>query len=191
MKISQICAVLLLLTVGSVMAFADGIHDPKIVIHGVNGGNGPTHCPPAGCTSVGLNFTFNVPKGGSGTLFFTNGSGKDWTSLTLIESGVPAASVSCIQTLFLSCSTKTLQNGSVEILLSGVKGGQNPRVGIKKGQSFDISFVCVAKDCWPGGLPFTGHANAAVPEPGTLALMVTGLGAAFSRRKMWKNRLTS
>ena len=178
----------MLLVVASAMAFADGIHDPKIVIHGVNGGNGPLeHCPPAGCVDVGMNFTFNTPRTGSGQLFFTNASGKNWTSLTLTESGVPAADISCVQTLFLNCSTKTLQNGSVEILLSGVKGGTNPRIGILNGQSFAIQFSCVNNSCWPGGIPFTGQANA-VPEPGTVALMVTGLGALVSRRKQLLSR---
>ena len=55
------------------------------------------------------------------TLFFTNTSGKNWTSLSLIETGVPAADISCTQSLFLSCTTETLKNGSVEILLSGVR----------------------------------------------------------------------
>ena len=86
MKTYQICAVILLLAVGSVMAFADGINDPKIVIHGVNG-NGPESCPPSGCQNVGVNFSFTVPKHGEGTLYFTNTSGKNWTSLTLVETG--------------------------------------------------------------------------------------------------------
>lgn len=197
MKISQICALAMLLVVGSAIAFADGINDPKIVIHGVNSGSyANVTCPTGGCTGVGLNFSFAVPKGGSGTLYFTNNSGKNWTSLLLIEKGEPAADISCVQTLFKSCSTKTLSNGSVEILLSGVNGGspmaQNARTGIANGQSFDISFVCVSKNCWPSGLQFTGHANAtSVPEPGTVALMVTGLGALFSRRKQWMKRLTA
>ncbi len=188
MKISQICAVVLLLVMGSAMAFADGINDPKIIIHGINGGNAqtPEACPPQGCMNVGLNFSFTTPpKTGSGTLFFTNASGKNWTSLTLIETGVPAADISCVQTLFLTCTTKTLKNGSVEILLAGTKGAKNPEKGILAGQSFSIEFAC-AGGCWPNGLPITGHAGT-VPEPGTVALMMTGLGAIVSRRKSWKN----
>jgi hypothetical protein len=188
MKISQICAMALLLAVGSVMAFADGVNDPKIIIHGQNGGNGPDHCPPAGCTGVGINFSFVIPKGGSGTLFFTNQSGKNWTSLALIETGEPAADISCVQTLFVNCSTKTLKNGSVEILLSGVRHNLNPRNGILNGGSFSITFDC-AGGCWVnGGSTVMAHAGTA-PEPGTVALMVTGLGAIISRRKQWLNHL--
>ncbi|MFZ1131317.1 MAG: PEP-CTERM sorting domain-containing protein [Terriglobales bacterium] len=194
MKKSQICAVVLLLVVGSVMAFADGINDPKVIIHGVNG-DLPQHCGPNGCQNVGVNFSFSSPKGGSGTLFFTNASGKNWTSLALIESGEPAADISCVQTLFLNCSVTTLTSGKdkgdVEILLSGVRGGLNPRVGILAGQSFSITFNC-AGGCWPKTpITFNGHATTAVPEPGTVALMVTGLGTLFSRRKLWKGRLSA
>jgi len=188
MKISQVYAVALLLVLGSAMAFADSMTDPKIIIHGVNGGNSPLSCGRNGCQNVGVDFSFSVPKHGSGTLFFTNASGKNWTSLSLIETGVPAADISCGQSLFLNCSIKTLKNGSVEILLSGVKSGLNPRTGILAGQSFSITFACVNQSCWPGGTGFTAHAGTA-PEPGTVALMITGLGALVSRRKMWKGRL--
>ena len=88
MKISRICTFALLFVVGSVMAFADGINDPKIIIQGVNGGGAPLLCPPKGCTDVGVNFSFTIPKSGKGFLYFTNTSGKNWTSLTLIETGV-------------------------------------------------------------------------------------------------------
>jgi len=198
MKISRICVLVLLVVVGSAVAFGDSVKDPTIIIHGVSG-SAPTpliHCPPQGCTNVGLNFSFSVPNNpiGSGQLFFTNASGKNWTSLTLIENGtVPASAINCVQSLFLSCTTKTLANGAVAIVLSGIKG-HNPLNGILNGQSFSIQFACVTKDgekdCWPGGLEFTAHAGA-VPEPGTIALMVTGLGALVSRRKMWKNRWNS
>ncbi len=188
MKKSRIFSLVLFALLCVSMAFADGINDPQIIIRGVSGGGAPAfaHCPPSGCTNVGMNFTFSVPEKGRGTLFFTNASGKNWTSLKLIEKGVSAEAVSCAQSLFLSCSVQTLKDGSVEILLSGVKGN-NPRNGIKNGQSFAIGFACVDKNCWPGGLGFTAHASSA-PEPGTIALMVTGVGAILSRRKRWKNQ---
>jgi hypothetical protein len=190
MKISQIFAVLMLLFVGSVMAFADGIGDPQIIIHGA-GGNSAA-CPVGGCTSInGLTFNLKVPANGSGTLFFTNNSGQNWTSLALIETGVPAVDIKCHSSLFGSCSVETLQSGKVEILLS-ISEGNNPNSGIKNGQNFAITFACVKTSCWPGGLSVSGYANnASVPEPGTIALMVTGLGAMVSRRKIWKNRWNS
>lgn len=186
MKISRITSLVLLSLLCTTLAFADTIKDPKIVIRGISGNSA---CPAGGCTPVGENFTFSVPASGHGTLFFTNASGKNWTSLSLIETGVPAEAVSCAQSLFLSCSVHTLENGSVEILLAGVKGG-NPRNGILAGANFAIGFSCVNDSCWPGGLNFTSHATAsAAPEPGTVALMVTGLGAIVSRRKRWKDFL--
>ena len=190
MKTSQICACVLVLVVGSAMAFADGINDPKIIIQSASSASIPLgSCE--GCKNVGLNFTFGVPAGGTGNLFFTNASGVNWTSLTLVEIGhqIPAIDINCSSTLFMSCTATNLKNGNVVIVLSGIKGSDNPDRGIGNGQSFSIGFAC-AGGCWPKtGLNFGGHANTTtVPEPGTIALMVTGLGAMVSRRKLWKNR---
>ena len=170
MKISQICAVFILMSAASVAAFAGS--DPKIVIHGVNGGNVANDCG-QGCTNVGNTFTFDVPNSGSGTLYFTNESGQNWTSLALVESGEPAADITCVQTLFVNCVV-TGSGDTVEITLSGVKtkGPQpaNARIGIANGQRFSFSFVCVDKNCWPGGLQFSGSANTDItpPPPGTV-----------------------
>jgi PEP-CTERM motif len=192
MKISRICALILLLVVGTAVAFANGIQDPKVIVHGVNGG-GNGKCGMHNCQNVGINFSFNIPKSGSGALFFTNASGKNWTSLTLIENAVPAADISCHQTFFLTCTAKTLKNGSVAIVMSGVRGGDNPRKGIMNGQSFAIDFACVGGNCWPkGGVPVAGHAGTGtIPEPATVALMVTGLCGLFSRRKSWRKRFSA
>jgi hypothetical protein len=185
-KISRISALTVLVLLLASAAFADSFTDPKIIIQGVNGGSFFNTCPPGGCEPVGTKFSFTSPAQGSGKLFFTNASGKDWTSLRLIESGVPAGAITCIQGLFTSCTVKTLKNGATEILLSGVAGGDNPHHGIRAGQSFAIGFKCDGKDCWPGGLAF--HAIANAPEPATIALMTTGVAAIVSRRKRWKRR---
>ena len=190
MKIAQVCALALLVVLGSAVAFADGIHDPRVIVGGGGGGGACEQCQ-----GVGLNFSFTVPDNGTGTLFFTNESGKNWTSLKLIETGVPAADISCHSFLFESCKAETLKNGSVEILLSGVtRGGGGPLWkdrGIPNGTNFSIQFSCVGKSCWPAGLQFNAHASARVattPEPETVGLMVTGLVGIFSRRKYWRNR---
>jgi|SRR5580658_242783 hypothetical protein len=193
MKLSQICGLTLLLVIASAMAFADGINDPKVIIKGAGAGMlVQGRCPQ--CVGVGLNFSFSVPESGSGNLFFTNESGQNWNSLTLIEKGVPAVDISCNSPLFSSCTTETLKNGSVEILLTNSGRGQWKDSGIPNGASFEVSLSCVKGNCWPGGLTFNGHGSSAIratPEPGTIALMVTGLGAFISRRKVWKNRWNS
>jgi PEP-CTERM motif len=188
MKIPQICALTLLLVVGSALAFGDSITDPKIIVHGIGGAGGaPDDCKQ--CIDItGLTFGFDIPKQGSGTLYFTNDTGKNWTSLTLIETGEPADDISCQALMFLHCSTKTLKNGSVEILMTGVLGGLNPKTGITNGESFFIAFDC-KNGCWMNGGSMVAGTAGTVPEPGTIALMVTGLGAIVSRRKPWKNRV--
>lgn len=190
MKISQIFAVSILLVVASVMAFAGPINDPQVIIHGA--GNSAV-CPVGGCTGVGLDFSFKIPAGGSGTLYFTNDSGQNWNSLTLVEKGVPAVDIKCHSSLFASCTTETLKSGAVEILLSTYADWTNH--GIQNGQSFAITFACVKESCWTGGMKIGGYANQSqlltTPEPGTMALVATGLAGMISRRKLWKNRWNS
>jgi hypothetical protein len=73
----------------------------------------------------------------------------------------------------MSC-TKTTVGGVTTILLSGIGGSFS---GIPVGHNFSITF-----GQWPaGGVNFKAMAN--VPEPATLALFLTGLGALATRRK--------
>ncbi len=191
LKVSQVCAFALMMIVASTLAFADGIQDPKVIVKGAGGNVAQGKCPQ--CIPVGFNFSFTIPESGSGSLFFTNDSGKAWNSLRLIESGVPAADVSCHSSLFASCTVTTLKDGSVEILLTnGGNRRYNKGGGIAEGGNFQIQFACVKGNCWPGGIQVTGKGSVGtVPEPATLALMMTGIGAIFSRRKVWKNRFNA
>jgi hypothetical protein len=115
-----------------------------------------------------------------------------WTSLTLVERGnsVALSAIGCSAfTVFTTCTRALTGNGPggyPELILSG-------GTGIAPGGNFQIGFGCDKKTgtCWPGGVSFGGYANTpngvTVPEPGTIALMVTGLGVLVSRRKQWKN----
>jgi hypothetical protein len=159
MKTNRILAVFVLVVLCSLSSLAQGTKDPKIIIHAVQGGGAsptPGHCPEGGCTPVGVDFEFSIPQ--KGPLFFNNASEQDWISLTLIETGVAAENVSCAQNLFLSCSVIPRDDGSVQIVLSGIRG-LNPRNGILAGANFSIGFACVQGNCWPRGLSFTAHAG--------------------------------
>jgi len=189
MKTARTCALVLLTMLCSLAALANSLNDPQIIIKGAQGG-GFVRCPRQGCTPVGTSFTFTSPANGKGNVFFTNASGINWTSLKLIESAVPAADIHCGTSLFLNCTIKTLKGGKVEILLSGVDDANgDDRPGIPAGSSFYVGFGCIKGACWPkGGVSFSAQANSAVPEPATVALVVTGVGLIGSRRKLWKNR---
>lgn len=179
MKPSTLFRVLLIAVIVALCAsaaLADSVLDPTIIIR-------DPACPSGGCMQVGTNFTFGVPNSGQGTLFFTNVSGVNWFSLKLTESGVPANAITCISLAFANCSLSTV-NGITTILVSGVNGNFS---GIANGQNFSIVFQCNDGTCWPGGLDFTATANT--PEPGTIALVATGVGALWTRRRKLKSRV--
>jgi hypothetical protein len=157
--------------------------DPKIIIHNITGGTAPTRlsgCGIEGCTQVGVNFSFSVNHNGGRPLTFNNASGQDWISLTLTETGVPAEQVTCVQTVFLGCTVTGREDGSVQIVLSGV-AGLNPRVGIPAGTNFSIGFGCVNHVCWPRGLNFQAQAGTAfrtIDFPGAISTFLYGINNA-------------
>lgn len=182
MKMIRLFAVAALVVVCSIATQAR-IKDPKIIIHNVGTGAAPTplsRCPIDGCTPVGVNFSFSVNHNGGRPLMFNNASGQDWTSLTLTETGVPAEQVTCVQTVFLSCTVTQREDGSVQIVLSGL-AGLNPRVGIPAGTNFSIGFGCVNRVCWPRGLNFQAQAGTAfrtIDFPGAISTFLYGINNA-------------
>ena len=171
---TRVLLVVLALAALATFAHADSNLDPTIVIR-------DPACPTGGCMQVGTHFSFGVPSQGFGTLFFTNASGVNWTSLLLTEVGVAANLINCTSTAFASCTVSTI-GGVTTLFLSGVNKNF---IGIPAGQNFSIVFGCVDGTCWPGGLDFTAVANA--PEPATMAFMLTGLAGIVARRR-WQKR---
>ena len=163
----------MVLAVCAAAAHADSINDPRIIIRD------PVGCPSNACVVVtGNTFGFQVPSSGFGLLHFLNSSGSTWNTLTLTENGVAAANISCTADIF-SCTVLSVGSNGAKIVLTALVPGQ----GIPTGNSFEILLSCVNSNCWPGGLQVEAAANA-VPEPGTMALLLTGLGALFTRRKL-------
>ena len=150
--------------------------DPGIIIRD------PVGCPSGSCVPItGLSFSFGVPSSGFGVLHFLNASGVTWSSLILTETGVAAINVTCSSNVY-SCSVVSFGQNGAKIVLTAAGG----LPGILNGHSFEVILGCKNADCpgWPGGLEFSAVANSSVPEPGTMALLLTGVGAICSRRKL-------
>jgi hypothetical protein len=170
MKYYFLPLVLLLCTAG---AFASSVSDPGTIIR--------DHSCGGGCASVGTHFSFTSTAHNGGVFDFRNTSGSNWFNLQLTEKGVPASAISCVTNLFVACHVAT-KNGITSILVSGTSASTP---GILNGSAFRIELHCPAgtKHCqpWPANVTFNGVAN--VPEPGTIAMVATGVGMLINRRR--------
>lgn len=167
------CVLGMVLAVCAMAAHADSVNDPRIIVRD------PVGCPSNACVTVtGNTFGFTVPSTGFGNLHFLNASGATWTSLILTETGVAAANISCSADVY-SCAVVAFGTNGAKIVLTATGGALT---GIPNGNSFEILLSCVNSNCWPGGLSVDAAANA-VPEPTSIALMLTGVGALIARRK--------
>ena len=100
-------------------------------------------------------------------------------SMILTETGVAAANISCAADIF-SCAVVAFGQNGAKLVLTAL----GPTGGIPNGNSFEILLSCVNAIAGPATCSSTSTANAVVPEPGTMALMLTGVGAFFTRRKL-------
>ena len=154
---------------------------------------------------VGTTFTFTSNGAGGGFLEFTNNSGVDWTSLAIVETGVPAF-IGEFQNIFLT--TNAFENatatdrpdGSTLLLFSGISTDCTPNsvglpCGIRAGTLFTINLNddSTSPDGSGGWLDansnpigFAATANP-VPEPASLLLLGTGMvglfGSKFRKRR--------
>jgi hypothetical protein len=180
------CVLGMVLAVCAAAAHAGSITDPVIVIRD------PVGCPSHACVTIGpgqFTFSFQVPSSGFGVLNFLNASGATWKSLILTETGVAAANITCSAPGVFSCTVVALGSNAAKIVLTATAGF----TGVPNGNSFEIVLGCVNSTCWPGNLSVSAAANA-VPEPGTVALMLTGLGVLFllvTRRKLGAKALAA
>lgn len=190
--VSFVTAVLLL---GSV-AKADGVPvDPQM------GVSDPT-CSGEGCPSpvfVGQGFQFATVNGG-GVFTGTNESGVTWTSLDFVLSGtaVLASSISCSAAGLYTCFVNSDGSGdATNILYNSLCDGCSG-TGIPNNEQFFVSLNDTGSTTgsWPVDEMFTANYNnttptiftpltpvAPVPEPSTIALVCTGLGALIAKRK--------
>jgi hypothetical protein len=128
------------------------------------------NAPNGSCAPVGLTFLFNADSGGGGSLCFTNNSPETyWNMEIFVESSFQGA-LTCDGNQWVNCSVNEF-GGFPTVVFWGGK--------IPQGASFDIDMSGFSAN----GL-FRGNANeTAIPEPTTIALIGSGLGALVSWRR--------
>ena len=171
MRLSFLLSIFLVLC--TTAGFAGTVSDPGVIIR-----NAST-C--VHCVHVGMTFSFTSTSNNGGVFNLQNVSGSNWFNLKLTEKGIPASAIRCHTNLFAAC-TVTTKNGVTTIMVAGTSGHLP---GIQNLAYFQIDLNCPPglNQCrpWPSGVHFQGVAN--VPEPGTIAMVGTGLGVLFNRRR--------
>jgi hypothetical protein len=98
-----------------------------------------------------------------------------------------AANLTCGGNIFANCTMTSWPKTTVIILSGGT---------IYPSETFSLNFGCSNGACsWPGGMVFTANwsvnnkVSATAPEPGTITLLLTGMGALLSQRGRWFRRV--
>jgi len=196
MKVCQVlglCALVLFTTIG---AHADGAAggDARII---VGKGGDPINCGVP-------NFTFNSTGKGDGTLDCVNSSGEDWIGLTI--TGIAKTGKINFGPGGLACDGETLDPTNLFAGCSAVvtvdpkhKNQEFVTITFFDGEITpnEPFFINLnddpkkngkggTKKSWIGSLVATPEV-AAVPEPGTITLLLTGCGGLW----FWRRRQTS
>ncbi|HEV8524100.1 MAG TPA: PEP-CTERM sorting domain-containing protein [Terriglobales bacterium] len=178
-----------LLLVAATAAYADPI-DPGIIIGGGTGSFRFTSTPfsfaPAAgnqCQFTSANFTGGPNPG---PCVFINNTGFHLSNLTITATlPVPVTTLTffCgVTGFFAGCNFTPLSTNTIQFFFFG---GPGINSGCSPGACDEFLIDIYANQTsWPAGTTFTAVAN--VPEPGTVALVATGLGALVARRRRRK-----
>jgi hypothetical protein len=161
------------------VARADSVNNLELSVKSISS------CPSSGCflwdpTASAIGFSL-PSSGGTFQLAATlelravNNIGLEITSLNL---SIPliVANITCASSIFANCSVASKPN----VTKISFSGGT-----IYPGENFSLNFGCTTGPCdWPASTNVTAYWTTNVPEPGTMALLLMGVGAILVRRRL-------
>lgn len=175
-------------------AVADSIHDPHVII------TDPSSCTGSLC-NVGNNFSFSIP-GNTTVTIGSSHSNPNWYQLLIswnpAQNGVPVQDVKggvgkTGNVSFWNWTRVFDSPTDVGILFYSARQDTDPTSPffgqlppITPGSVITLHFT-PAGGSWPP-TNFTGRANSgssAVPEPGSIVLLFSGIAALATRHKSW------
>lgn len=134
--------------------------------------------PTGSFTRVGLMFGFTSNASGGGVFDFTNASGVTFEFLEInVPAPMPPGRITCGGNAFIQCFRESRPDGGFATI--DFFGGP----GIANGGGFSIDLGTTG---WTPNADFAVSAsgpNQPTPEPGTLTLVASGVGALWLRRK--------
>ena len=181
MKLVQVLALSVLVLFAAIRAHADGVStdDARAI---VGSGGDPDKC---GLPDFTINANATKANHGSGFKNCFNDSSEDWIGLT-ITGTAKAGPIVCITDIFSLCTSTSVidpKNPNREFVTITLSGGE-----IAPGEDFFTNFndngdpfkgdPGTPQGSWIGLLTVTPM-TAPVPEPGTIALFLMGLGGLW------------